>query len=47
MLLIGGCLVPAVKACIVLNYSEQCMLCAVVLTLFFCSFLKFDFARFC
>jgi hypothetical protein len=32
MLLMGGCLVPSVKACIVLNYSEQCVLCAVVLT---------------
>jgi hypothetical protein len=46
MLLMGGYLVPAVKICIVLN-SEQCMLCAVVLTLFHCSFLKFSFARFC
>ena len=40
MLLMGGCLVPAVKLCIVLNYSVHCLnyskqylLCAVVLTL--------------
>lgn len=47
MLLMGGCLLSAIKVCIVLNYSKQCMLCAVVLTLFCCSFLMFYFARFC